>query len=147
MDGIGAYSPTMRAWLSYRLSQAEIASALIFRRKSRCMGELELRAIAMALVTFAPSLAGASILCITDNHESEIAVNKRSSKMPKIRHLINFIGIVAHRHDISIRAQLVPREENCRADLLSKHQVRQFLALVPEASRFATTPLSVPILA
>ena len=109
------------------------------------MGELELRTIAMALVTFAPSLAGASILCITDNHESEIAV-KRSSRMPKIRHLINFIGIVAHRHDISIRAQ-VPREENCRADLLSKHQVRQFLALVPEASRFATTPLSVPILA
>ena len=111
------------------------------------MGELELRAIAMALVTFAPSLAGASILCVTDNHESEIAVNTRSSKMPKIRHLINFIGIVAHRHDMSIRAQLVPREENCRADLLSKHQVRQFLALVPEASRFATTPLSVPILA
>ena len=67
--------------------------------------------------------------------------------MPKIRHLTNFIGIVAHRHDISIRAQLVPREENCRADLLSKHQVRQFLALVPEVSRFATTPLSVPILA
>ena len=64
--------------------------------------------------------------------------------MPKIRHLINFIGIVAHRHDISIRAQLVPREENCRADLLSKHQVQQFLALVPEASHFAT-PLSVPI--
>ena len=97
------------------------------------MGELELRAIAMALVTFAQP-------------ESEIAVNKRSSKMPKIRHLINFIGIVAHRHDMSIRAQLVPREENCRADLLSKHQVQQFLALVPEASRFATTP-SVPILA
>jgi hypothetical protein len=84
MDGIGAYSPTTRAWFSYRLSQAEIASAL--RRKSRCMGELELRAIAMALVTFAPNLAGASLLCITDNHESEVAVNKRSSRMPKIRH-------------------------------------------------------------
>ena len=145
MDGIGAYSPTTNTWFSYALSQREIASA--FRRKSRCMGELELRAIAMALVTFAPDLVGASILCITDNHESAVAVNNRSSKMPKIRHLINFIGITAHRHDISIRARLVPREENWRADLLSKHQVEKFLALTPGASRFATTPLSVPTLA
>ena len=144
MDGIGAYSPTTNTWFSYALSQREIASA--FRRKSRCMGELELRAIAMALVTFAPDLVGASILCITDNHESAVAVNNRSSKMPKIRHLINFIGITAHRHDISIRARLVPREENWRADLLSKHQVEKFLALTPGASRFATTPLSVPTL-
>ena len=110
------------------------------------MGELELRAIAMALVTFAPDLAGASILCISDNHESAVAVNNRSSKMPKIRHLINFIGITAHRHDISIRARLVPREENWRADLLSKLQVEKFLARTPGASRSATTPLSVPTL-
>ena len=68
--------------------------------------------------------------------------------MPKIRHLINFIGITAHdhRHDISIRARLVPREENWRADLLSKYQVEKFLALTPGASRFPTTPLSVPTL-
>ena len=57
------------------------------------MGELELRAIAMALVTFAPDLVGASILCITDNHESAVAVNNRSSKMPKIRHLINSLAL------------------------------------------------------
>ena len=79
-------------------------------------------------------------------HESAVAVNNRSSKMPKIRHPINFIGMAAHRHDISIRARLVPREENWRADLLSKHQVEKFLALTPGASRFATTPLSVPTL-
>jgi hypothetical protein len=41
------------------------------------MGDLELRAIVMALVIFAPSLAGALILCFTDNREAEIAVNKR----------------------------------------------------------------------
>ena len=83
---------------------------------------------------------------ITDNHESAVAVNNRSSKMPKIRHLINFIGITAHRHDISIRARLVPREENWRADLLSKLQVEKFLARTPGASRSAMTPLSVPTL-
>jgi hypothetical protein len=66
--------------------------------------------------------------------------------MPKIRHLINFIGITAHRHDISIRVRLVPREENWRADLLSKLQVEKFLARTPGASRSATTPLSVPTL-
>ena len=85
MGGIGAYSPSTGSWFAYNLSQREVASA--FRRKSRCMGELELRAIAMALVTFAPDLAGASILCITDNHESAVAVNNRSSKIPKFRHL------------------------------------------------------------
>ncbi len=54
---------------SYVLSQREIASA--FRRKSRCMGELELRAIAMALET-SHQIVGASILRITDNHEPAV---------------------------------------------------------------------------
>ena len=46
MGGIGAYSPSTGSWFAHTLSQKEIAST--FRRRSRCMGELELRAIAMA---------------------------------------------------------------------------------------------------
>jgi hypothetical protein len=55
------------------------------------MGELELRGVAMAISTFAHTWAGCMILCITDNAEADIALNKKSSRMPKMRHLINFI--------------------------------------------------------
>ena len=55
------------------------------------MGELELRGVAMAITTFAHMWAGCVILCITDNAEADIALNKKSSRMPKMRHLINFI--------------------------------------------------------
>jgi hypothetical protein len=46
------------------------------------MGELELRGVAMAITTFAHTWAGCMILCITDNAEADIALNKKSSRMP-----------------------------------------------------------------
>ena len=140
MDGIGAFCPTSSHWFSHRLTGAELASAM--RAKSRAMGELELRAIAMAVATFAESLSGSALLCITDNAEAD----RRSSKMPKIRHLINFIGIISHQHHIRVQSRLVKRDDNWRADLLSKHQVDAFLARTPGAALYATTPQSVPIL-
>ena len=85
------------------------------------MGELELRAIAMALVTFAPKFSRSINSLhhgqprVGDRGQQTIVQDAENSSPP-------FIGIVAHRHDISIRAQLVPREENCRADPLSQHQ-------------------------
>ena len=144
MDGIGAFCPTSSHWFSHRLTGAELASAM--RAKSRAMGELELRAIAMAVATFAESLSGSALLCITDNAEADLAINRRSSKMPKIRHLINFIGIISHQHHIRVQSRLVKRDDNWRADLLSKHQVDAFLARTPGAALYATTPQSVPIL-
>ena len=33
------------------------------------------------------------IVCISDNAEADITLNKKSSRMPKMRHLINFIGL------------------------------------------------------
>jgi hypothetical protein len=116
------------------------------RAKSRAMGELELRAVAMAVATLAESLSGSALLCITDNAEADLAINRRSSKMPKLRHLINFIGIIAHQHHIRVQSFLVKRDDNWRADLLSKHQVDEFLARTRGAAPYATTPQSVPTL-
>ena len=48
------------------------------RAKSHAMRELELRAIAMAVATFAESLSGSALLCITDNAEADLAINQRS---------------------------------------------------------------------
>ena len=81
---------------------------------------------------------------MTDNAEADLAINRRSSKMPKIRHLINFIGIISHQHHIRVQSRLVKRDDNWRADLLSKHQVDAFLARTPGAALYATTPQSVP---
>jgi len=64
--------------------------------------------------------------------------------MPKIRHLINFIGIISHQHHIRVQL-LVKRDDNWRADLLSKHQVDEFLDRTPGAAPYATTPQSVPV--
>ena len=49
--GIGAYSPTSGHWFSHTLTKVELKSA--HRTKARCMGELELRGVAMAITTFA----------------------------------------------------------------------------------------------
>ena len=62
-DAIGAFCPTSGHWFSHRLTGAELASAM--RANSRAMGELELRAVAMAVATFAKSLNGSALLCRT----------------------------------------------------------------------------------
>ena len=45
------------------------------------MGELELRAVLIALHTFAHLLAGASVLFKVDNEEAHYALEKRSAKL------------------------------------------------------------------
>jgi len=142
--GIGAYSPTSGHWFSHTLTKVELKSA--HRAKARCMGELELRGVAMAITTFAHTWAGCMILCITDNAEADIALNKKSSRMPKMRHLINFIGLIAHEHHLIIQSRCVKRDLNWRADLLSKHQAQRFLDRTPAARPSGTTPRSVPTL-
>ena len=79
--GIGAYSPTSGHWFSHTLTKGELESA--HRTKARCMGELELRGVAMAITTFAHTWAGCMILCITDNAEADIALNKKSSRIQR----------------------------------------------------------------
>ena len=71
------------------------------------------------------------ILCITDNAETDIALNKKSSRKPNMRHLINFIGFIAHEHHLIIQSRCVKRDLNWRADLLSKHQAQRFLSARP----------------
>ena len=84
--------------------------------------------------------------CITDNAEADIALNKKSSRMPKMRHLINFIGLIAHEHHLIIQSRCVKRDLNWRADVLSKHQAPRFLDRTPGARPSGTTPRSVPTL-
>ena len=59
-DGFGAGSPTLALCLLGKFTELEFVSAQ--RASSRSMGELELRAVLIALHTFAHLLAGASVL-------------------------------------------------------------------------------------
>ena len=84
------------------------------------------------------------ILCIADN--AEAALNKKSSRMPKIKNLINIIGLIAHEHRLIIQSRCVKRDLNWRADLLSKHQAQRFLDRTPAGRPSGTNSRSVPTL-
>ena len=58
-DGFGAWLPTLALCLLGKFTALELDSAQ--RATSRSMGELELRAVLIALHTFAPRLAGACV--------------------------------------------------------------------------------------
>ena len=88
--------------------------------------------------------------CINPLHHGQPRISSRGQQ-PLIQDAQNSSSYQLHWHHSSPPRHLhprtpVPREENWRADLLSKHQVKKFLALTPGASRSATTPLSVPTL-
>jgi hypothetical protein len=114
------------------------------RAKSCAMGELELRAIAMVVAT-AESLSGSALLSSPTTPKPIWQPIGAPQKCQEILHLINFIGIISHQHHIRVQSRLVTRDDNWRADLLSKHQVDAFLARTPGAALYATTPQSVPI--
>ena len=72
------------------------------------MGELELRAVLIALHTFAPRLAGASVLFKVDNEEARYALEKRSAKPPNQRAIIADIADLCMPHNIFISASYFP---------------------------------------
>jgi hypothetical protein len=151
MDGFGAWSPTLALCLLGKFTALELASAQ--RTSSRSMGELELRAVLIALYTFAPQLAGASVLFKVDNEEAHYALEKRSAKSPNQRAIIADIADLCMTHNIFISATYFPTPLphlphdacNRRADLLSRDQAEEFFAITPTATSTPTTPLRQPI--
>jgi hypothetical protein len=150
-DGFGAWSPTLARCLLGKFTALELVSAQ--RSASRSMGELELRAVLIALHTFAPHLAGASVLFKVDNEEARYALEKRSAKPPNQRAIIADIADLCMTHNIFISASYFPtplphlHHDACnrRADLLSRDQADEFFAITPAATSMPTTPLRQPI--
>jgi hypothetical protein len=150
-DGFGAWSPTLALCLLGKFTALELESAQ--RASSRSMGELELRAVLIALHTFAHLLAGASVLFKVDNEEAHYALEKRSAKPPNQRAILADIADLCMTHNIFITAAYFPTPSphlhhdacNRRADLLSRDQAEAFFAITPEATSTPTTPLRQPI--
>ena len=109
------------------------------------MGELELRAVAIAVATWAPVWAGHSVLVSTDNESTRLAITNRRSPTSNMRALLRFIGLLCHTHQIRISAQYINTKDNKRADLLSRDKVQEFLNTTPSAPSTPTTPLPVPL--
>ena len=145
------WSPTLALCLLGKFTALELASAQ--RAASRSMGELELCAVLIALHTFAPRMAGASVLFKVDNEEARYALEKRSAKPPNQRAIIADIADLCMAHNIFISASYFPtplphlHHDACnrRADLLSRDQADEFFAITPAATSMPTTPLRQPI--
>ena len=150
-DGFGAWSPTLALCLLGKFTALELESAQ--RASSRSMGELELRAVLIALHTFAHLLAGASVLFKVDNEEAHYALEKRSAKPPNQRAILADIADLCMMHNIFITATYFPtplphlHHDACnrRADLLSRDQAEEFFAITPAVTSTPTTPLRQPI--
>jgi hypothetical protein len=141
--GFGAWWPATGQFLHGLFTPEEIKSAQ--RLKSRSTGELELRAIAIAVTTWGQAWTGQAVLILTDNQSALQAIVKRKCRVPNMRAILRHIAFVSHLYTINFHAEYINTEDNIKADLLSRDKVDAFVATTQSAASSATTPLPVPL--
>ena len=136
----------------YTDSAASIGFAGIFKNqwfmghwdphsKSHNIALLELYPIVLALNIWGPSLSNKCVLLISDNNAVVHIINSFTSKHKLIMILLRHLIKVCMTHNIYVRSKHLSGRLNIYADMLSRGQVRQALALDPNLDR---TPVQVP---
>ena len=92
-----------------------------------------------------PYFARCTTLFQCDNLSLVAAITKDSSKDKTVMHLLWSLWFVASTFDIHIATELIAGTNSCRADMLSRNNITQFLFSNPQAKQLLT-PLSQPLL-
>ena len=132
-EGYGAYCPHHAAYIQGAFTHKELRSAI--RTTTRSMGELELRAVLFAVLSFLPLIHGCSVLLRVDNQEAVTALNKRWARPMKQNQIIQRIGEVVTANCVRINCIYFPtplphlptHQCNRLADFLSRAKVAEFL--------------------
>eukprot|EP00952_Eustigmatos_sp_NYUAD-ZCMA_P014494 56439-Eustigmatos_ZCMA.PRE.1 len=84
---------------------------------------LEYIPLAHLLREHGEQLAGATIICHTDNVANAIAITRASTLAQSCRDMFRYVYTTATAHDITLLGDFCPREFLALADAVSKHKV------------------------
>ena len=94
----------------------------------------ELVPIVVASLAWGPSWSRARVLFRCDNSAAVTIINKGSSKVPELMHLLRVLTRVACLNSFVFGAQHLSGADNLAADALSRFQIPRFRRLVPNAA-------------
>ena len=129
-------------WLAGRWAAKERAEAQRNERDS--MPWKELHTVVRAAATWGPGWAGKHVLLHSDCEPAVLMWAKGDSPVPQMAKLIRTLWFLCAKHDFMLTIRHIPGADNVCADLLSRGQIRAFLALHPPHSPLRDTPLPVP---
>lgn len=99
---------------------------------------LELYPIVVAALVWGKAWKNHSIVFITDNQALVAILNKKTSKVKSIMHLVRILVLHCLRNNIEFKSNHLPGHLNCQADALSRLQVARFKALAPNSDKVPT---------
>ena len=79
---------------------------------------------------------GRSVKVLSDNSPAVAAINKQSSRVPMMAHLLRALAFICGRFQIQSGAIHLPGTHNCAEDAISRNNMMLFYSLLPQASRF-----------
>lgn len=82
------------------------------------------------------------ILLFTDNEGSVAVFNNQTCKGSKFMHMVKFMVLQCHKHNIVFRAKRIQEKLKDLADSLSRLRVAEFHCLAPNAQKH---PTEVPV--
>ncbi len=109
---------------------------IVIPGKDPSIAPLELYALTVGVVLWAPMLRNRRVIIRTDNQAAMMMVNKNTSKCPKCMVLIRIIVKESMRWNVRFTARHVKGVDNTVADALSRLKFDVFWQVAPGAQKF-----------
>lgn len=132
--GFGAACGTK--WIAGQWTNHELRTA--HRAKDVSMPHLELRAILIAVNTFATHLSGHRVVLYSDCQPAIAAVNGLDTREPQMMAAVRTILWIAAKHNFALRIVHIAGTDNLVPDMLSRGQIHEALAQHPHLDRSPT---------
>ena len=127
-------------------AQCLIPAAWRFEHNARqSSAALEIRAVLLAALCWAPRWEHGRAVIFTDNQAAVAAFRCRHSPTASIASAIRALSLLEARFNVEITLQWTPGQSNSIADAISRGQVDRFFALLPHAARQPSQPLRHPM--
>ena len=97
--------------------------------------------IVLSLEVLGERMAKNCICFHCDNEALVYALNKQTSKDPKVIFLLRKLMLMCLKNNIMFKAEHVPGKKNYLSDALSRFQMQRFVHLFPEVDK---TPTRIP---
>lgn len=98
----------------------------------------ELVPVILAVAIWGPHWASGHVLVRSDNMAVVEILKARSSRDPRVMHLLRCLHFFSAKYDIRVSASHIPGVENSMADALSRDDLPQFFLLCPQAHSYPT---------
>ena len=140
-DTTGAENLGFGAYFQGQWCQGCWHDTTIFAHGRPNIALLELYAIVIAVETWAPKIAGKSVVLRTDNTATVSFINRMRGDIPAVMTLLRHLALTCLSFQILVKAVHVKGVNNIDSNLISRLETQKFLDCNPSANR---TPVELP---